>query len=702
MRFHVGLRSGTALFLFALVVIPSRGAETAAVRVKESEARLKKDITFLASDECEGRGPTTEGLNRAADYIADQFKKAGLKPGNDGSYFQSFPLDAIVPDGPARLTLTGPGDKKLDLKAGTDFNAMGLSKSASVSGPLVFATFGAVNWLRVYDDYRDVDVKGKVVVVLSDMPGGNVRFAGDTARGIWLEAMLRSKANQAARRGAVGMLFVHTKDVARDGDTLFDFAFTALSARPPFELPVFQVKRSILQTMLADNGADLAKIEDAVAADGKPHGVDLKGWSASLEVKTKRDRIMLKNVIGVLEGAGPFADETVVIGAHYDHLGYGGAGGSLVRLKKPAIHHGADDNASGSTTVMELARRFAAVPKRGGRRLVFMTFSGEELGLNGSVYYCQKPLFPLSKTIAMVNLDMVGRGTPDKATGKERVQVHGLDTAKEFDKLFDEVSKNHDHLLIKKTATRGNVYFMASDQFSFFQKNVPVVFFFTGDHPDYHRPSDTSDKINLQGMREVADLTEDLIARFATEKERFTFVRPTGSAGGTRGVRLGIGLTGDDKDGVIIESLEAGMPAEKAGMKVGDRIFEAAGKPVKNQQGLVTLLRGLRPGDTLDVGIERSGKKHSIKVEFPFVARLGIRPDYQADKEGVSVVEVSEGGPAAKGGIKKDDRIVELGGKKVKDLESYMELLQGRKRGETLEVGVIRDGKKQTIKLVLE
>jgi hypothetical protein len=525
--------------------------------------------------------------------------------------------------------------------------------------------------------------------------------------------------------------------VARDGDVLFDFGFTALSSRPAFDLPVFQIKRATLQTILKDAGTDLARIEEAIADDGKPHGVELKDWSAALEVKTKRDKITLKNVVGVLDGSGPLADETVVVGAHYDHLGYGGDGGSLIRVKKPAIHHGADDNASGSTTVMELARRFAAIPKREGRRLVFMTFSGEELGLDGSVYYCQKPLFPLSKTVAMVNLDMVGRATGEKASDKPRVQVHGLDTAREFDKIFDEISKKHDGLLCKKTPTARNQFFAASDHYSFFQKNVPVVFFFTGDHVDYHKPSDTSDKINVSGMRQVADLTEDLVARFAAEKGRvtsplpvsgaaavglltsplgqgpllaasslmpykpFTFVRPVSTGGGPRGMRLGIGLANDDKDGLLINAIEAGLPAAKAGLKIGDRIVEGRGKPIKKQPELVALLQTLRPGDTLDLGIERDGKKQTVKVEFPYMPRLGIRPDYQADKEGVLVVDVTDG-PAAKGGIKKGDRIIELGGKKVKDLDGYMEALQGRKRGETLEVGVLRDGKKQTIKVVLE
>jgi hypothetical protein len=694
-RWLIGAALAAALGL-GVRQLPAPAAEAAKAK-KESEDRLRRDVTYLASDECEGRGPTTKGINLAADYIAAEFKKAGLKPGApDGTYFQPFTIPGAVLEAPAVLTLKGPLDQTFDLKQGVGFNAMGLSKDGKASGPAVFAGFGYTNKDLKYDDFDGLDVKDKVVVVINDTPGGSrpvQPFGGSPMQNVL------NKAAAVEKLGAQALLFVHARDTARDGDDLFDFGYAAVSRRAA-GIPVFHIKRSVLETMLASAGENLDDVEAGINRDLKPHSLDLKGWTVNLEVKLKRDKVPLKNVIGVLDGAGPLADETVVIGAHYDHLGYGGAGGSLARgLKKMAIHHGADDNGSGSTSVMELARRFGAIPKREGRRLVFMTYSGEELGLIGSRYYCDNPIYPLKDTVAMVNLDMVGRGTPEK--GKERSQIHGLDTAKEFTALVDDLATKH-NLLLEKVPTRGNRFFAASDHYSFYAKKVPVIFFFTGDHPDYHRPSDTSEKINVPGMREVVDLSEDIVAKLSTDKERPTFVQVATGGGGPQGVRLGVELGRDDKGALVIDAVTPDEPAAKAGLKKGDRLLTAGGKPVADQTALVAILRGLRAGDKLEVEIEREGKKQTVAIEFPYFPRLGFRPDYKEGIEGVQVTEVSEGQPAEKGGIKKGDRIVELGGKPVKDLETYMDLLQGRKRGDTIEVVVVRDGKKMTLKVVLE
>src|SRR5438105_2556058 len=196
--------------------------------------------------------------------------------------------------------------------------------------------------------------------------------------------MGRKTAN-AEKHKAAAVLFVNDADTAKTGDDLLDYSFTAVRA-PDVGVPAFHIRRSVLQAMLTDSAAaDLGDLERDIDKDGKPRSLDLTGWTVSLEMKAHKGEVTLKNVIGVLDGAGPLAGETVVVGAHYDHLGYGGAGGSrLGLLKKPQIHHGADDNGSGSSTVMELARRFAETPDRKGRRIAFMTFSGEELGLEGS------------------------------------------------------------------------------------------------------------------------------------------------------------------------------------------------------------------------------------------------------------------------------------------------------------------------------
>jgi Zn-dependent M28 family amino/carboxypeptidase len=319
-------------------------------------------------------------------------------------------------------------------------------------------------------------------------------------------------------------------------------------------------------------------------------------------------------VIGALEGAGPLTKQTVVVGAHYDHLGYGGAGGSLARLKKRAIHHGADDNGSGTTAVLELARRFAALPKREGRRLVFMTFSGEELGLLGSKHYCKEPLFPLEDTSAMLNLDMVGRLKPFKDTQKGNLKIDGANTAKVFGEMLEKLNQKYAFNLEKNPQLPAY-----SDHFSFYQKQVPVLFFWTGVHEDYHRPSDTADKINVSGMRRIVDLSEEVLTQLTTQAKRPEYAKvDVGGSTGARGngPRLGVLPTyeADEKDGFLIEGTTRGSPAAKAGLQKGDRIVGLAGKPVKNIQGYMQIMGGLKKGDTIEVGILRDGKPQTVKA----------------------------------------------------------------------------------------
>jgi hypothetical protein len=279
-----------------------------------------------------------------------------------------------------------------------------------------------------------------------------------------------------------------------------------------------------------------------------------------------------------------------------------------------AIHHGADDNGSGSTMLMEEARRFGQKANREGRSRVFIAFSGEEMGLLGSIHYCKQPPFPLEETAAMVNLDMVGRLRPDKETNKDKLIVYGTSSAKTFDKLIDAVNAKYDFQLKKVPSGMG-----PSDQQSFYVKNIPVYFFFTDYHPDYHRPSDTSDKINFAGMVRVADLVEDLLDRLEKVRERPEFVKPAPSSSPTMGRRMGptLGIRpdyGTDKVGVLLAGVTEGAAAAKAGMKEGDLIVEIGDKPVKSLEGYMVLMATHKKGDVLDVGIMRDGKKMHVKV----------------------------------------------------------------------------------------
>ncbi|MBI1916864.1 MAG: M28 family peptidase [Planctomycetes bacterium] len=613
------------LVMVALLVrVPAPAAEKAAkARAEVAQERMRRDIIFLASDECEGRGPTTRGINKAADYIAREFKKAGLAPGGkDGSYFQPFTLPGSRLAGPATLTLRGPLGQQITLRQGVQFHPMGIASSGAYKDvPLVFAGYGmkAEGKDFMYDDFKDIDVSGKVLVVLRDTPCPGNRFVSIDGQRRRQHATFTQKMVNAEKRDALGILFVNDADTATDGDDLLDFNFTA-TARVPVKMPAFHLHRSVLEMLLAGSGAPtLSEIEKDIDRELKPHSLPLSGWTVSFDLQVKRDTIDLKNIVGMLEGKGPHANETVIVGAHYDHLGYGGPS-SMSTSKKMAIHYGADDNASGTTAILELARRFGEHPERQGRRIVFITFSGEEMGLLGSIHYCKHPLFPLENTVAMVNLDMVGRARTDPKTGADKLIVYGSDTAANFSELIDRVNKAHG-LELKKVGTgSGDRIFSASDHASFYDVKVPVYFFFTGDHEDYHRPSDRVERINVPGMRRVTDLTEDLVAQLAAADERPKYVKIKMSAPGPRygsGPRLGIRPDYvDDQPGVLIGGVSDGLPAARAGLRKGDRIVEMNGKPIKNLEGYMFFLAGQKQGDTIDAGVLRDGKKIAVKIKL--------------------------------------------------------------------------------------
>ncbi len=574
------------------------------------EARMRKDVTYLASEECEGRGVDTAGIQKAATYIAAEFTKAGLKPGGvDGTFFQPFTISGAPKlEGKSTLTLKGPLGQEIELKLNDDFQVMGFSGPGKVTAPLVFVGYGVTAPKIDYDDYKGIDVAGKIALAIRRTPrfySKELSFDGANKE---QHAALVNKESLAESNKAAGFILVNDLAEAGTGDKLM--AFKDIAGAAAGTIPAVQLRRTvadaILQTTLDTN---LAEVEKSIDRDLKPRSAPLKGWTATIETTVKRTGIACKNVIGVLEGAGPLANETVVVGAHYDHLGYGGQGSLAKKGGPKQMHPGADDNGSGTTTVMELARRFGAMKDRQGRRLVFMTFSGEERGLLGSQYYCNRqPLFPLAETVAMVNLDMVGR-----FDGK--LIVEGVGTAKNFDDMVKKLEKQNPGIVMtKKPGGLG-----PSDHDSFCKKNIPVFFFWTGTHPDYHRPGDTADKINVSGMRIIAGLTEKVIADIAAETKRPEFVKVpnTFNTAGGRGSAVKLGITPnyeEEKEGVLVGGVADNGPASNGGIKAGDLIVEIAGKSVTNLETYMVVMAQQKSGQALDVAVIRAGKKMTLKV----------------------------------------------------------------------------------------
>jgi hypothetical protein len=596
-------------------------------------AQIKKDLFFLAGDECQGRGIETKGINRAGDYIAEAFKKAGLKPGGPGgSYFQPFKVLNGKPSLGTPNTMAAGGDGGLHELAYKD-QFIPLNGTGKTSAGLAFVGYGITSARLKYDDYAGIDVAGKWVIVLRRTPRWGDKDKPFDKGGDGSIAALTNKLQNAHDHKAAGVILINDRTYAADGDPDTDYR-TVVPPVPDF--PVVQVKRAYAEDGLANAGLDLKAVEAAIDDDLKPRSRLLDGITVQAELTVNRPFLLCRNVIGVLDGSGPLANETVVIGAHYDHLGLGEPGSFG---NKGKVHYGADDNASGTCGVLELARRFGA-KKDGysGRRIVFIAFSGEERGLLGSEHYCKNPTFPLKDTVLMLNMDMIGRASPGAFAGttdaqddpeakKDRLVVYGTGTAAPLDKAVDRFNEATQFRLNKQPHGAG-----PSDHESFFLQKVPVLFFFTGLHQDYHRPTDTPDKINLGGIKRTADLVEMLAAEFASRTDRLKFEPTTGGwvdpitqpsrkaaakdprrTGPTLGLLIDYPAS-EAGGGVVLQGVTDDGAAKKGGIKAGDILLEVGGKPTKTVQEYMTAMAGQKPGVEIEVVVQRGEKKLTLKV----------------------------------------------------------------------------------------
>jgi hypothetical protein len=622
-----GLARRSRAFLAGTLFLLACGP--AAVEAEEkitspAEARLKNDVSFLADDARDGRAPGTRGIEASADYIAAAFKDAGLKPAQGAQgYFQPFTISGIpvLKAGP-ELVASGPEGKEVKAPR-ADFSPLALGSSAAVDGlPIVFAGYGitANNPEKKldYDDYAFEDVQGKAVLILRREPQQDRADSPFDGKRNSDFATFRHKATNAFQHGAAAVLLVNDFAGLKDGK---DELLTVLGGGPEMNsnLPFVMINRAFADALLAEAGEPALKtLETQIDADLRPRSRALRGWTLRLKYDIDRMPIETKNVVGVLEGSGPLADETIVVGAHYDHLGHGGLfSGSLALLSKD-IHNGADDNASGTAMVLEMARRLARREDPLPRRVVFMAFSGEERGLLGSKYYVEHPLYPLKSTVLMVNFDMVGR-----LNRESELTIYGTGTSPGFDLLVDALGKSSGFTVKKIAEGHG-----PSDQESFVLKDIPVLFAFTGTHRDYHRPSDDTALINFAGMARIADLGELLLLDVIRRPERPAFVKVErrGRSGdpGRAGVGVYLGSIpsyDDDSKGVKLSGVREGSPAEKGGLKAGDIIVKFGGKPIATIYDYTESLGHYKPDDKVEVVVRRDGHDVSLQVT------LGKRPN---------------------------------------------------------------------------
>ena len=603
------------------------------------ERRLLQAVRYLASDELEGRGLGTAGIERAADFIAQEFQRGGLRAAaEDGTPFQRFARSVKFGlSGRNAVALAGPDALRQELSLRQDFLPLSLSGSGAFALPLVFVGYGITAPDVAYDDYAGLDVTGKAVLILRHEPRPLQRHGHVPAGESSPQAHLSSKVANAVRHGAAAVIFctdyqalqprVPTGGAGQSAadrrpagvsalDTLLGFQVNGAVAKR--QIPVLHILRPFLeQAVRQATGQELRDLERDINEQSRPQSRRLEGWQIAGEVNVGQTVRDLKNVLATLEGQGPAAQETIVLGAHYDHLGFGGAGSLSSGSRE--IHHGADDNASGTAAILELGRQFAARPTRLPRRLLFLAFTGEESGLLGSEYYVGHPVVPLRQTVAMVNLDMIGY------LRQERLEISGSGTAVEFDPLLRRLGPTYGFRLELEPGGDG-----PSDHASFFEQRIPVLHLFTGLHAHYHRPSDTWDKLDIRGLRRITQFTQDLVTALAEAGPRPHFRgdaddelfeaprRRPPTAAPPQAVTLGVsGQLADDGGGYLVRQVAQGSPAAQAGIRPGDRILQIGPRTVSRLEDARAAMQSVTAGTRLPIRLQRGGVALEVEVAIP-------------------------------------------------------------------------------------
>ena len=570
--------------------------------------RYLEDVKYLASPEMKGRATGSPELEKAAGWIQARYKEFGIKPAGQ-NYLQPFPVTTEAALGKGnRFHVTDKGHSTT-LKCPDEFVPFNFSSSGKLTGELIFAGYGITAPEYRYDDYAGLDVKGKIVIVLRHEPQENDDKSVFEGKVLTRHAQFANKAANARMHGAAGVILVEDKaHHPSAGDTLEKFGIAAGPNNAG--IPFVQVKANLAEKWVSDSGKDLTQVEQEIDRDLKPHSFAIaEAVRVDAAVDVTRAVKTVHNVAAYLPGE---TDEYVIIGAHYDHLGLGGQY-SLAPSQTGTVHPGADDNASGTAGVIELARQFSKQPKQ-KRGILFLNFAGEELGLLGSAYYVDHPILPLDKAVTMINLDMIGR-----MRGKAYIGGSGSGTT--LRAMLDKILPNHD---LKVDYSAGSSE-GSSDHTSFTGKQVPALFFFSGLHADYHKPSDTADKIDGPATVKLLGLVTDVVIALRDGNDRPEFVKvaapPSGHGDSSAAPVSGYGPYfgsvpefGEGTVGVKFADVREGSPASKAGFKAGDTMVEFDGKTISNLQDFTYVLQGKKPGDEVMVKVIRNGAPVEAKV----------------------------------------------------------------------------------------
>jgi aminopeptidase YwaD len=558
-----------------------------------SAEELRTHVSYLASDALEGRKPGSNGDSLAAYYIKEQYEKYGLAPIHS-TCFQEFKILTEVRSSGNNYLIFN--DKNYE--EGIDFMPLAFSADTGFEGNVVFVGYGfniredSLQW----NDYDGVDVKGKWLMIFRDHPEPH---KDESVFAMYGED--RIKLIGAMDQKAAGVLFVNVSGDQQD-DALMELK-SDYSERQA-NIPVIHISRKLATYILGEQ--DISSLEKKLNEERKPLSFETGSFikaGVSLERKYKHTR----NVWAIIEASHPEkGDEYIIAGAHYDHLGMGGYGTNSRMPDTTAVHNGADDNASGVATLIEIAGKLQSMKKELKKSVIFVAFGAEEMGLLGSKYFVSHAPVDLGKVSAMINFDMMGR----MDSTERNLFVGGTGTSMQFDSILSDHYDSSLFTLHKQSDGYG-----PSDHASFYAENIPVLFFSTGAHTDYHTPFDDIEKLNFRGQEIISKYACTLIKAIAMMDQKLVFSE-SGSkyrSKYSKHLKVSFGImpdvTGREKKGLGVDAVRKGTPAALGGMQKGDIIVAINGEPVGDIYEYMSRLKKLRPGAIAIVEVLRMGEK---------------------------------------------------------------------------------------------
>lgn len=583
-------------------------------------------LAVLADPKLEGRSADVPGNAIAAKYIEEQLRALGLQPAftaedSARTYQQAFKVRGEVDiqrseasyawrEGLAEAAMP----EVVTLKPGEDFNVLGCSGSGEVTGPLAFVGYSVEDGPDGYSSYaKEDDLTGKVALVLRFEPMTPEGKSKWTSFGRWSQrAELAAKVRAAASRGAAAVILANPPGA---DDPRVESLETARTTRfGGVKVPVVMMSIPAVNDLLARADPQKRTLLRLRQAADEKGGIEVfpSNVSVTLAAQVETRQLPTSNVGAVLPGRGTLAGEYVIIGAHYDHIGLGYVGGANPS-NVGQVHPGADDNASGTCGLILAAKllrdAYASIPASSpARSVLFLAFSGEEMGLLGSDHYVKNPSVTASSIMCMLNMDMIGRQTDNK------LEIDGVGTAEGFETIIKPALDRAGFTYTLGQSGRG-----PSDHASFYSSDIPVLHLFTGLHPDYHRPTDTIEKVNVGGAVKVSALMADLALTLARHEPRLTFKATRGGTMGGRGrsnVRLGIapGDYSGSTPGVLVGEVFEGTSAANAGIRKGDRMIRWGGEELPDVEAMMSHLAKHKPGDKVDIVIVREGQEITVTV----------------------------------------------------------------------------------------